>query len=71
MENLTLPASSTQIDLSDTILSHIQKSKTILTSVMFATEFLRDDMVVNQHTIYHALWAVDDYLEGIEALLNQ
>ncbi len=59
------------IDVSDAIYSKIQKSKAILTSVMFATEFIRRDMTMDNHTIYHAWWAVDDYLEDIEMLLSK
>lgn len=59
------------INLKDAIHGKIQKSKAILTSVMFATEFIRNDMALDTHTVYHALWAVDDYLENIETLLEQ
>ncbi len=63
--------STSYIDICDTIYSKIQKSKAILTSVMFATEFIRDDVALDNSTIYHALWAVDDYLEDIEMLLDK
>jgi hypothetical protein len=58
-------------DLKDAIHGKLQKSKAILTAIMFATEFIHEDMALDNHTVYHALWAVDDYLENIESLLEQ
>ena len=52
-------------DLSDTLFIKLQKSKAILTAVMFAGERIEND------TVYGALWAVDEYLEDIEALLQR
>jgi hypothetical protein len=62
---------SSPLNLKDTTYHNLQKSKAILTCVMFATEFIRDDMALDNQTIYHALWAVDDYLENIETMLEQ
>lgn len=58
-------------DLNDSIYSKIQKSKAILTAVMFATEFIREEMALDNQTIYHALWVVDDYLTDVEGLCRQ
>ena len=57
------------VDLKDAIHSHLNKTKAILTCAMFATEFIRDDVKLDDHTLYHVLWAADDYLEDIETLL--
>jgi len=59
------------LDLEDAIHNKIQKSKAILTSVMFASEFIRNDMPLDNNTVYHALWAVDDYLAEIETLVKR
>lgn len=58
-------------DLKDQIYEKIAKAKSVLTCVMFATEFIRDDMVLDKRTLYHALWATDGYLEELEMLFNQ
>lgn len=58
-------------NLRDSIYSKIQKSKAILTAVMFATEFIRNEMSLDNQTIYHALWAVDDYLIEISDLFDR
>lgn len=73
MEQLNhLNAEVSSADLNDAIYSKLQKSKAILTSVMFASEFIRSDTtVLDNHTIYHALWAVEEYLAEIENLLHQ
>lgn len=72
MENPSISNPSfSSINIKDVISSKIQQSKAILTSVMFATEFIPAEMALDSHTIYHALWAVDDYLADIELLFNQ
>jgi hypothetical protein len=59
------------IDLKDAIHSRISKAKAILTCVMFASEFVRDDMTMDDHAVYHALWAADDYLEELDMLFQR
>jgi hypothetical protein len=57
--------------IKDQTYEKINKAKSVLTCVMFATEFVRDEMVVDNNTIYHALWAVDEYLDELEKLFQQ
>jgi hypothetical protein len=72
MENLSSHNTSlSSIDIKDAIFSKMQQSKAIITCVMFATEFIRDDMRLGNATLYHALWAVDHYLEELGLLLEQ
>lgn len=54
----------------DAIYTKIQKSKAVITPVMFATEFIRSDMKLD-NTIYDTLWAVDDHLEELDLLFRQ
>lgn len=58
-------------DPKDIIYQNLQKSKAILTCVMFANESLCKDASLGNTTIYHALWAVDGYLEEIESMFDQ
>jgi hypothetical protein len=71
MENSSTSIHSSNISVKDAIFSKMQQSKAILTCVMFAIEFVRDDMILDNSTIYNALWAVDSYLENIELLFDQ
>ena len=72
MENLfVLNPKSTNLNIQDAIYSKIQKSKAILTCAMFAAEFIRDGMELDNHTFYHVLWAIDDCLEEIDLLFEQ
>ena len=57
--------------IQDSIIEKISKAKSILTCIMFSAEFLREDMEIDNHTFYHALWAVDEYLEELEKLFEQ
>lgn len=59
------------IDLKDAIHCRINKTKAILTCVMFSSEFVRSDMSIDNHTIYHALWAADEYLDELEKIFQQ
>ena len=67
----TLRADAAKIDLTDAIHSRFNKTKAILTSIMFSLEFIRDDMKLDNSTIYHALWAADGYLEELEVLFQR
>lgn len=67
----TVKPETTKVDLKDAIYSHLNKSKAILTTTMFAIEFIRDDMTLDNHTLYNALWAVDDYLEELDLLFQR
>lgn len=55
----------------DQMNEKIIKAKSILTCIMFAIEYVRDDIKLNNYTLYNALWVADDYLEELEMLLNQ
>ncbi len=71
MENLyLLSLSATSVELQDAICARINKSKAILTCLMFAAGY-RGSSNVDGHTIYHALWAVDQYLEEMDVLFRQ
>ena len=65
MKTFDLPLNTvvSHADLNDALFCKLQKSKAILTAIMFAGER------IESNTVYGALWAVDDYLEEIEALL--
>jgi hypothetical protein len=71
MENPFTCISSSNIPIKDAIFSKMQQSKAILTCIMFAIEFVRDDMAIDNSTIYNALWAVDDCLENIGLLFER
>jgi hypothetical protein len=72
MENFSVSNPSfSSINIKDAIFSKMQQSKAILTCVMFATEFIRDDMQLGNATLYNALWAVDHYLEELGLLFEQ
>ncbi len=58
-------------DLKDQIYEKITKAKSVLTCIMFAAEFLCDDIKLDNHTLYNALWAADGYLEELEVLFNR
>ena len=70
-EIFTLNPSIAAIDLKDAIYCRINKTKAILTCVMFAAEFLRDDMEVDNHTLYNALWIADDCLNELGVLFQR
>lgn len=63
------PSNSTHspdlIILKDQIYEKINKAKSVLTCAMFATEFVRDEVEIDNHTLYHALWVVDEYLDEL------
>lgn len=52
-------------DFKEQIYEKITKAKAVLTCAMFGMEFLRDDMQLDNQTLYYALWVVDDYLDEI------
>ena len=71
MENLfLLNPNSTGLDLKDALYTKIQKSKAVMTCIMFAAQFVRGEMELDNNTLYHALWAVDD-LEELGLLFEQ
>lgn len=65
------PHSITCEDLKEAIYIKIQKSKAIITSTMFATELICDEIGGDNRTVFYALWAADDCLESIEKLLEE
>ena len=72
MENLfILNPNSSCLDLKDALYVKIQKSKAVLTCIMFAVQFIRGEVELDNNTLYHALWAVDDYLEELGLLFEQ
>lgn len=38
---------------------------------MFATEFIRDEVEMDNHALYHTLWVVDEYLEELIELMQR
>ncbi len=58
------------ITLKDQIYEKINKAKSVLTCAMFATEFVHDGVAVDNHTLYHALWVVDEYLDELVKIWN-
>lgn len=72
MENLFVSAHDhTSMAIRDAIYSKIQQSKAILTCIMYSTKFVRSDIELDQTTLYHALWAVEDYLEELDSLFQE
>ncbi len=59
------------IHLEDQTREKITKAKSILTCVMFSTQFVRNEMELDSNTIYHALWAIDEYLDELDLLFQQ
>lgn len=55
-------------ELEDAIQNTFQKAKTILTCAMFAMNFAREEIELDQGTLYHILSAVDDYLDEMAQL---
>lgn len=60
-----------QTQIQDTIQDRINKAKAVITCLMFSVEFLNEDVSLDNSTIFHALWAVDGFLEEIELLQNK
>ncbi len=65
------PSSVAIINVQDLIYAKVQKSQAVLTCIMFAAQFVRGEMELDNNTLYHALWAVDDYLEELGLLFEQ
>ncbi len=63
--------SFSSINIKDDIFSKMQQSKAILTCIMFTTAFIRDDMQLDNATLYNALCAVDHYLQELGLLFEQ
>ena len=59
------------IKLEDQTHEKIAKAKSILTCVMFSTGFVRNEMELDSNTLYHALWAIDEYLDELNLLFQQ
>lgn len=57
-------------DFKEKIYEKLVKAKAVLTCIMFAAEFLRDDKILDNTTIYHTLWVVDEYLDDLIKLQN-
>lgn len=60
-----------QINLSniqDAIDERLDKIKGILNCLIFALEFTQSDQQLDNYSAYHALWAIDGYLEEINCL---
>lgn len=60
-----------QINLSniqDAVDERLDKIKGILNCLIFALEFTQCDQQLDNHSAYHALWAIDGYLEEINCL---
>lgn len=64
-------STASYIDLKDAIYNKFKKSKAVLTSLMYATEFIHPDMMLDNTTVYNTLGVVDDYLEELELLFEQ
>lgn len=67
----TLNPNATRLELHDEIYSRFQKTKAVLTCIMFAIQFVRDEVELDNGTLYNALWAVDDQLFDLERLYKQ
>lgn len=63
-----IPSATDTLNLRDQIHEKINKAKSVLTCIMFAAEFVSDGIGIDRNTLYHALWALDDYLEEITDL---
>ena len=61
----------TIINLEDQTHEKIAKAKSILTCVMFSTGFVRNEMELDNNTLYHALCAIDEYLDELNLLFQQ
>ncbi len=61
---------SDSLYLKDQIFEKLHKAKAVLTCIMFAAEFVRGETEIDNHTLYHALWAVDEYLEQLVKLYD-
>jgi len=72
MEQFSIKSAAfSHLEIKDAIYTKIQKSKAVITSVMFATEFIHNDMKLDNNAIYHASWVVDDYLEELDLLFRR
>jgi hypothetical protein len=60
----------TSIEIKDEMDSCINKIKAILTCTMFSTTFLKQDMALDNNTLYHALCIADDYMKNLELLIS-
>lgn len=69
MEKLFIlnPAANTT-DLIDAIDEKISKIKGILNCVIFALEFSDSDDKLDHSSAYHALWAIDGFLDEVNCL---
>lgn len=55
-------------EVKDAIFSRINKTRAILTSVMFAV--IKDSSMLDNSTLYHALWAADDFIGDLDMLFK-
>ena len=61
----------TVAEIQDKIETHFHKIKATLTCIMFALDWLSTGIPSDKHTLYHALWAVDDHLVELDNLFQQ
>ncbi len=69
MDNLfTLNPTAEILDIKDGIDERINKAKGILNCLMFAIEHITSNKELNNNSTYHALWAVDGFIDEINCL---
>lgn len=64
----TFNPATTVPDIKDAIDEKFRKIKGILNCLIFALEFTQEDQRLDASSAYHALWAIDGFLEEIDYL---
>lgn len=59
------------IETKDEIDICIKKIKAILTCTMFSTIFLKDEMALDNDTLYSVFCIADDYMKNLELLCHK
>jgi hypothetical protein len=56
------------LDLKDAIDERYSKLRGVLNCLIFAIEFTQEDQELDNSSAYHALWAIDGFLEEVDYL---
>jgi hypothetical protein len=58
------------LDIKDAIDERMNKARGVLNCLIFALEFTNEDQELDESSAYHALWALDGFLEEIDCLIQ-
>jgi len=64
----TFNSSCTTLNIKDAIDERFNKIKGVLNCLIFAIEFVDEENELDNNSLYHALWAIDEYLSELIVL---